>query len=124
MSYAGPISRGARVSDAESPRSETPPTIAVRSRAAARPRRPSAEPAPGTVIFAAGVALGIAVGAAGALLFAPQSGADTRHAIARRGRRLGVRGRDAWDDMAEELRRFARRRRRSWQRRRERADDD
>jgi hypothetical protein len=124
MSYAGPISRGTRVSDAESSRSETPPTIAVRSRVAARPRRPSADAAPGAVIFAAGVALGIAVGAAGALLFAPQTGADTRRAIARRGRRLGVRGRDAWEDMGDELRRFARRRRRSWQRRRERTDDD
>ncbi|HTI65489.1 MAG TPA: YtxH domain-containing protein [Gemmatimonadaceae bacterium] len=96
----------------------------MRARAAARPRRPSAEAAPGAVIFAAGVALGIAVGAAGALLFAPQSGADTRRAIARRGRRLGVRGRDAWQDMGDELRRYARRRRRAWQRRRERSDDD
>lgn len=124
MSYAGPISRGTRVTDAESSRSETPPTIAVRARAAARPRRPSAEAAPGAVIFAAGVALGIAVGAAGALLFAPQSGADTRRAIVRRGRRLGVRGRDAWQDMGDELRRYARRRRRAWQRRRERTNDD
>lgn len=123
MSYAGPISRATRVSDAESSRSETPHTIAVRSRASAPPRRLTAEPASG-VIFAAGMALGIAVGAAGALLFAPQSGVDTRRAIARRGRRLGVRGRDAWDDLGQELRRFARRRRRAWQRRRERDDED
>jgi gas vesicle protein len=80
--------------------------------------------APGAVIFAAGMAVGIAVGAAGALLFAPQSGADTRRAIARRGRRLGLRGRDAWEDLGDELRRFARRRRRAWQRRREPSSED
>ena len=121
MSYAGPMSRGTRVPDAESSRSETPATIAVRS----RPTRTalSAETAPGAVVFAAGMALGIAVGAAGALLFAPQSGSDTRRAIARRGRRLGVRGRDAWEDLGDELRRFARRRRRAWQHRHDHDDD-
>jgi gas vesicle protein len=97
-------------------------TVAVRSRPS--PSRLSTEGAPDAVIFAAGMAVGIAVGAAGALLLAPQSGADTRRAIARRGRRLGSRGRDAWEDLGDELRRFARRRRRAWQRRREHASED
>jgi gas vesicle protein len=50
------------------------------------------------------------MGAGLALLFAPQSGEDTRHDIAvggrrlaRRGRRLAHRGRDAWDDLRDEL---------------------
>ena len=122
MSYAGPISRGTRVPNAESSRMDTPATVAVRSRPARN--RLTTDTAPGAVIFVAGMALGIAVGAAGALLFAPQSGADTRRAIARRGRRLGVRGRDAWEDLGDEFRRFARRRRRAWQRRRERDGED
>lgn len=122
MSYAGPISRGTRVRDAESSHSAAPATVAVRSRPS--PSRVTTDTAPGAVIFAAGMAVGIAVGAAGALLFAPQSGADTRRAIARRGRRLGLRGRDAWEDLGDELRRFARRRRRAWQRRREPSSED
>lgn len=122
MSYAGPTSRRTRVPDAESLRSEPAATIAVRPRPS--PGRLGADAAPGAVIFAAGMAVGIAVGAAGALLFAPQSGADTRHAIARRGRRLGMRGVDAWEDLGDELRRFARRRRRAWRQRRERVGDD
>lgn len=122
MSYAGPISRGTRIPAAESARFDTAATVAVRSRPGRS--RLTADTAPGAVIFAAGMAVGIAVGAAGALLFAPQSGADTRHAIVRRGRRLGLRGKDAWEDLGDELRRFARRRRRAWQRRRERDGDD
>jgi hypothetical protein len=50
-----------------------------------------------------GIALGMAVGAGLALLWAPRSGADTRRAIARRGRRLRSRGRDAWTDLRDEL---------------------
>jgi hypothetical protein len=122
MSYAGPISRGARVPDTESSRTGTASTVAVRSRTS--PSRVTADTAPAAVIFAAGVAVGIAVGAAGALLLAPQTGADTRRAIARRGRRLGLRGRDAWEDLGDELRRFARRRRRAWQRRRDLAHEN
>ena len=124
MSYAGPISRVTRVPDAESSRSERAATVTVRSRPSPSSSRLSVETAPSAVIFAAGMALGIAVGAAGALLLAPQSGADTRRAIARRGRRLGLRGRDAWEDLGDEFRRFARRRRRAWRRRREHAEAD
>lgn len=122
MSYAGPTPRRTRVPDVMSSRAEPPATVAVRSRPS--PSRLSVDGAPDAVIFAAGMAVGIALGAAGALLMAPQSGADTRRAIARRGRRLGMRGRDAWDDLGDELRRFAHRRRRAWQRRREHADEN
>lgn len=128
MSYAGPISRGTRAPDAGTSRSETSATVAVRSRPSSRPltsglSRPSTATR-ATVIFAAGLAVGAVVGVAGALLFAPQPGADTRRALARRGRRLGLRGRDAWEDLGDELRRFARRGRRAWQRRREHANSD
>ncbi|HEY6828664.1 MAG TPA: YtxH domain-containing protein [Gemmatimonadaceae bacterium] len=75
-------------------------------------------------IFAAGIAVGIAVGAGVALLFAPQSGADTRRLIARRGRRLGRRGRDAWGDLAYELKSAAKRRRKAWRDRRERRREE
>jgi hypothetical protein len=128
MSYAGPISRGTRVPDAGTSRSETSATVAVRSRPSSRPLASglgrSSTASRSTVIFAAGLAVGAVLGATGALLFAPQPGADTRRALARRGRRLGLRGRDAWQDLGDELRRFARRRRRAWQRRREHANSD
>ena len=128
MSYAGPISRGTRVPDAGASHAETNATVAVRSRPASRSLTSglarSSSGGRSTVIFAAGVAVGAMVGMAGALLFAPQPGVDTRRALVRRGRRLGLRGRDAWEDLGDELRRFARRRRRAWQRRREHANSD
>lgn len=60
-------------------------------------------------IFTAGAVLGAAVGVGAALLFAPQSGARTRHNIARRGRHLRTRTTDAWEDLRHELRYAARR---------------
>jgi hypothetical protein len=60
-------------------------------------------------IFAAGALLGAAVGASAALLLAPQSGARTRHNLARRGRHLASRTGNAWDDLRHELRYAARR---------------
>lgn len=60
-------------------------------------------------IFTAGAVLGAAVGVGAALLFAPHSGARTRHNIARRGRRLRTRTADAWEDLRHELRYAARR---------------
>lgn len=60
-------------------------------------------------IFAAGAVLGAAIGAGAALLFAPQSGARTRHNIAKRSRHLRTRTADAWDDLRHELRYAARR---------------
>jgi gas vesicle protein len=68
------------------------------------------------------VAIGLALGAGVALLFAPGSGSDTRHAIADRGRRLAGRGRDMWDDLRDEFRDAVRLRRRT--RRRSRYDGD
>jgi hypothetical protein len=53
-------------------------------------------------LFTAGIAVGAILGAAVALLFAPASGDQTRHRIARRVRHpLG--DDDIWDELAEEL---------------------
>ena len=60
-------------------------------------------------IFTAGAILGAVVGAGAALLLAPQSGARTRHNLARRGRHLRTRTADAWEDLRHELRYAARR---------------
>src|SRR3954454_1066524 len=60
-------------------------------------------------IFTAGAVLGAIVGAGAALLLAPQSGARTRHKLARRGRPLRTRTADAWEDLRHELRYAARR---------------
>jgi YtxH-like protein len=57
-------------------------------------------------LFTAGIAVGAILGAAVALLFAPGSGDETRHSIARRVKSL--RGDDdVWDELAEELERAA-----------------
>ena len=57
-------------------------------------------------LFTAGIAVGAILGASVALLFAPGSGDETRHSIARRVRNL--RGDDdLWDELAEELERAA-----------------
>jgi len=57
-------------------------------------------------LFTAGIAVGAILGAAVALLFAPGSGGETRHRIARRVR--NVRGEeDVWNELAEELERAA-----------------
>lgn len=64
-------------------------------------------------IFTAGAILGAVVGAGAALLFAPQSGARTRHDLARRGRHFRTRTGDAWDDLRHELRYAARRTRKT-----------
>lgn len=103
MSYAGP----ARTRAAKSP-----PIAAGRP---ASPRRaPLAPPEPPhetdwqqVALFGAGLALGIAVGAGAALLAAPQSGKETRAALGARAARVGRttsrRGRDAWDDLGDEI---------------------
>ena len=57
-------------------------------------------------LFTAGIAVGAILGASVALLFAPGSGDETHHGIARRVRNL--RGDDdLWDELAEELERAA-----------------
>jgi gas vesicle protein len=62
------------------------------------------------MVFTAGLLVGLAIGAGVALLVAPQTGADARRALVRRGRRLRRRGVDAWEDLRDELRRVRRRR--------------
>jgi hypothetical protein len=63
-------------------------------------------------IFGAGLALGALLGAGAALLFAPQSGEDTRELIADRAQRLGGRVSDRLDDVRGDLGWYLRRGRR------------
>jgi gas vesicle protein len=72
-------------------------------------------------VFGTGIAIGAALGAGVALLFAPFSGEETRAAIARRGARLAHRSRDAWDELRDELEWAARRGKRRVGRRVQRA---
>ena len=58
-------------------------------------------------LFGAGIAVGVLIGAGAALLFAPQSGSETREDIVRGTRDFGFRATDAWDDLREELRHAA-----------------
>jgi hypothetical protein len=58
---------------------------------------------------AAGVAVGLLVGAGMALLLAPQTGSDARRSMVRRLRRARLRGADAWHELGFELRRARRR---------------
>lgn len=59
-------------------------------------------------VFGAGLALGIALGAATTLLSAPRSGAETRSLVrayaGRKRQAVGERSRDAWLDLRGELR--------------------
>jgi hypothetical protein len=81
---------------------------------AARPRVQTSAPREGrATVFTAGLLVGLAIGAGIALLVAPQSGAEARQALIRRGRRLRRRGANAWDDLRDEFRRVARSRRRN-----------
>jgi hypothetical protein len=57
-------------------------------------------------LFTAGIAVGAILGATVALLWAPASGGETRHRIARQVRSLGGDD-DIWDELAEELERAA-----------------
>jgi gas vesicle protein len=78
-----------------------------------RSRKEVATRRPGDGTLAAGVAIGVLVGVGLALLLAPQSGRDARHMLGRGLRRVGRRGRDAWDDLSLELRRARRQLRRA-----------
>jgi gas vesicle protein len=55
------------------------------------------------VTFLAGLGIGIALGAAVGILFAPRSGAETRRALRNRGRKMRNRARDAWEDLRTEM---------------------
>ena len=116
MSYAGkdPRSRRPPVQrKSESRALERELTITARGPAGSvrlnREREPEELDWQHIAIFAAGAFVGATLGAGAALLLAPQSGEQTRHDIARRGRRLRSRTADAWDDLREELRFAARR---------------
>lgn len=119
MSYAGPASRARQTQGTE----PSEPTE-MSGRSGFRTMTPLRSPPhfggrrDYLMTFAAGLALGLTIGAGAALLFAPQSGSDTRRSIVRRGRRLGRRGHDAWDDLRDELSHAARRGRQAFRRRR------
>jgi hypothetical protein len=127
MSYAGPASRPRPTAHIEPTEpAESTETSGQSGFRALKPLRvpPRLDGRRDTIAaFAAGIALGLTIGAGAALLFAPQSGPDTRRALARRGRRLTRRGHDAWDDLREELGRAARRGRRALTRRRRRTQE-
>jgi hypothetical protein len=118
MSYAGPTrpNRSPQTdgSDEEEPR----PRAAAALRAANWPSRAPNGRSRNAAVFAAGLVVGLAIGAGAALLLAPESGAQTRRALIRRGRRVTLRGRDAWDDLRDELRSALRDRLRERRRRR------
>ena len=78
------------------PKTNGRPASRIPPAPAETPRRPS-------VTFLAGIGIGLAVGVAAALLLAPSSGADTRRALRNRGRKIGSRARDAWEDLRIEL---------------------
>jgi uncharacterized membrane protein YfcA len=106
MSYAGP-SRGHASS-----RSGGATATARSVRAAAY--TPHASAARGdtdwqeVALFGVGLLLGVLLGAGGALLAAPRTGAETRAALGARAARLRRsttrRGRDAWEELSDELR--------------------
>jgi hypothetical protein len=76
--------------------------------AARRPNLAATPPAGRSGTFLTGLGIGLAVGAALALLLAPQSGAETRRALRRRGRRVRNTAGDAWEDLRIELARAKR----------------
>ena len=127
MSYAGKAARGRRgvrhdvVSGAASRRTPAPlrgPEREISLAPIPRSYRPSKRTDDAEVdwqrvaIFATGTLLGAVVGAGAALLFAPQTGEETRRDLARQGRRFRSRTADAWDDLRDELQWAARRGRR------------
>jgi gas vesicle protein len=114
MAYVSPTARNAqtRAIPPGRPRGAAP---GVGSPTRSDPGQPLAARSKGRGSFLAGLGIGIAVGAAVALLLAPQSGADTRRALRRRGRRVRGTASDAWEDLRMELsraKRALRRRRR------------
>jgi hypothetical protein len=124
MSYAGPASRARPTPNVEpSGSTELPDQRGLRALKPLR-QKPHLDGRRDTIAaFAAGIALGLTIGAGAALLFAPQSGPDTRRALVRKGRRLTRRGHDAWDDLRQELASAARRGRRAFRRRRQHAQE-
>jgi hypothetical protein len=60
--------------------------------------------------FVAGLALGALVGAGLALLFAPQSGEETRRLVSRKAKHLAREARDRYDDAKQKVHRARRER--------------
>ena len=116
MSYVGSVSSPERAREAALGAANATQSRGSNARPADRPARLSSSDHRQTAIFAAGVVLGLAVGAGVALLFAPESGVEVRRSLARRGRRVRIRSRDAWDDLRDELRTAVRNRKRAWRR--------
>jgi len=104
MAYAPPSTRRAR--SAAEPVSKSLGTPSAGKRGTSRLAVESPHRRPGT--FLACLFVGLAVGAAAALLLAPHSGAETRRALRQRGRRVRNKATDAWEDVRLELARTAR----------------
>jgi hypothetical protein len=124
MSYAGPVSRAKRASGAVPNRpAESRKTLPLAVPPVRRAASYSDDHRP-TLIFTAGILVGMAVGAGVALMLAPQTGADARRALRRKSRRTLHRGQDAWDDLRDELRHAACSTRHRWQSRHRHHDVD
>src|SRR5687767_3426374 len=67
------------------------------------PGRPSGPLGRSPMSLVAGLVIGLALGAAAALLLAPHSGRETRQAIRNRGKRVRNKASDAWEDLRLEL---------------------
>ena len=63
----------------------------------------------GAKTFTAGLLIGALVGAGVALLFAPQSGEETRHLIRRKARRIADEASDRYEDVRHRVRAARRR---------------
>lgn len=71
-------------------------------------------------VFGAGIALGALLGVAVTLFTAPVSGADARRAVRKRARHAVWTGRDAWEDLRDELSTATARKKKELRRRRRR----
>lgn len=103
MSFAGPILRRAR-SRANGALLTEPTDRGPLASSSYRSTVDSEGPNRALVLVA-GIAVGALLGAAAALLLAPQSGQDTRRALGRHSKRLARRSRDMLGDLGDEFRR-------------------
>jgi len=123
MSYAGPASRERHATIEPLGSAEMSGRGGFRTTPPPSRQSPFGGRGDSLMAFAAGIAIGLTIGAGTALLFAPQAGRDTRRVIARQSRRLGRRGSDAWEDLRDELSHAARRGRQALRRRRQRSQE-
>jgi hypothetical protein len=126
MSFGGTVTRGGRgaasgASKADSAGLASAARVPGRPGPAGRPQGEAEVDWERVALFGAGVAVGAALGAGVAVLLTPYSGEEIRAAIVGTGARLAHQGRDAWDDLRDELRWAARRGRRRLGRRVQRA---